>query len=287
MSDSRRSMVLNQDLRRYAIYLLKKYNIRPKKSLGQIFLVNAEVIDKVVKCANLSKRDIVLEIGGGLGFLTKRIAEEASRVITIEIDRRLVEAMREVLNGISNVEIIHGDALKIKLPEANKVISNLPYSISTEITFKLLEEVPFELAVLTYQKEVAQRILAEPGSEDYGRLTIMVQLYAIVKHALYIPRYYFHPIPKVDSMTLRIERKEPELSPDELILFKEVVRDLFTQRNKLWMKVLRRYLMRRGLSEKLASEIVERIHKEVRASRVRELTVLDLIRITKVVQDYF
>lgn len=279
-------MSFDQSLRKYAIYLLRKYNIRPKKSLGQSFLVDIRTINRIIEYANLSKDDIVLEIGGGLGFLTKKIGERVRKVITIEIDKKLIEAMKEVLDGTNNVEIIHGDALRIKLPRANKVVSNLPYSISTQITFKLLRDVPFQLAVLTYQKEVAQRILARPGSEDYGRLTIMVQLYATTKHVLYIPRYCFHPIPKVDSVTLRIKRREIGLSKEEIELFEDIVRELFTQRNKLWKKVLRIYLIRKGINKSLSGSIVEKCSEGVIANRVRELTIPDLVKITKTVKDY-
>jgi len=277
-------MSFSYNLRKYAIYLLKKYNIRPKRSLGQTFLVDLQTINKIVEHANLSKSDVVLEIGGGLGFLTKKIAERAGKVITIEIDRKLIEAMKEVLDDIKNVEIIYGDALEIELPKANKVISNLPYSISTEITFKLLEEVPFEVAILTYQKEVAQRILAKPANENYGRLTIMVQFYATVEQILYIPKYYFHPIPKVDSATLKMKRKKLELSQNELQLFKEVVRNLFTQRNKLWTKVLKGYLIRNRVSKGQADKIVNECLKEIKAKRVRELTMADLVSITRIIK---
>ena len=278
-------MSFSRDLRRYAIYLLKKYDIKPKRSLGQTFLVNAQVINRIVECANLSKNDTVLEIGGGLGFLTKRLGERAGKVITIEIDKKLVEAMKEVLDGIDNVEIMHGDALKVELPKVNKVVSNLPYSISTQITFKLLRDVPFQLAVLTYQKEVAQRILATPGNEDYGRLTIMVQLHANVERILYIPRYYFYPIPKVDSVTLRIKRKRAELSEEEVQLFEEIVRELFTQRNKLWKKVLKRYLIRIGVDKGLLNSVIEKCSEGVKANRVRELTIYDLMKITRTIKE--
>jgi len=278
-------MSFSRDLRRYAIYLLKKYDIKPKKSLGQTFLVNAQVINRIVECANLSKNDTVLEIGGGLGFLTKRLGVKAGKVITIEIDKKLVEAMKEVLDGMDNVEIIHGDALKVELPRVDKVVSNLPYSISTQITFKLLRDVPFQLAVLTYQKEVAQRILAMPGNEDYGRLTIMVQLHANVERILYIPRYCFHPIPKVDSVTLRIKRRRAELSEEEVQLFEEIVRELFTQRNKLWKKVLKRYLIRIGVDKGLLNSVIEKCSEGVKANRVRELTIYDLMKITRTIKE--
>ncbi len=275
-------MRVNRDLEKVAIELLRKYKIKPKKKLGQNFLVSSKIIKKIVDFANLSRNDVVLEIGGGLGFLTKVLAERAKKVIVIEIDRKLIEAMKEYLEDAHNVEVIHADVLKVKLPKVDKIVSNLPYSISSEITFKLLEEAEFNLAILTYQKEVVNRMIAKPNTEDYGRLTVMVNFYAYVEPLLYIPRYYFYPIPDVDSMTVKLIKRKLDFSEEFKQLFSDVVKEMFTQRNKLWRKVLRTYLIRKGYSRNLADNIVNstELH-HIKAERVRELTLQDFITITQ------
>jgi len=277
----RSGATLSRSLRDYAIYLLRKYGVRPSRRLGQTFLVDEGAIERIVDSAHLSERDLVLEIGGGLGFLTREIAERAGEVVTVEVDGRLVRALREVLRGFDNVRIVHGDALKVRLPAANKIVSNLPYSISTRVTFRLLDEVPFELAVLTYQREVAYRMMAGPGSPDYGRLTVMVQLRAELEEVLYIPKYSFYPVPRVDSVTLKMRRRAVDLSERELRLLSDVARCLFSQRNKLWPKVLRSCLLRSGVGEEAAEEAVRMCLEAVEVKRVRDLTVEDVVSITK------
>ena len=273
------------DLKKIAIRLLKKYDIRPKRRMGQTFIINPYFINKIVDAAELQKNDVVLEIGGGLGFLTKAIAKRVKKVISIEIDKRLISAMREYLKDLNNVEIVYADALKIKFPKVNKIVSNLPFSISTQITFKILKEIDFELAVLTYQKEVVERMLAKPGSPNYGRLTIMVNFYANIEPLFLIPKYNFYPIPEVDAFSIRMVKKSLPYSLDFLELFDDLVRVLFTQRNKKWSKVLRRYLKEKGMNVQEINNIFSKL-KEIRVERVRELSIDDLINITNTILQF-
>jgi len=211
--------------------LLRYYKITPKKRLGQNFLVDENLLQKMVYYASINRKDTVLEVGAGFGFLTERLAEKADRVIAVEIDRRLVRALKERLRKHENITILHGDVLKIKVPHFNKVVSTPPYSISSPLQFWLLSK-PFEEAVLSFQEEFARRLTASVGSKDYGRITVTTYYWADVEILDIIPKEAFWPPPKVDSLMIRLKpRKAPFRVVDEKIFF-DVVRAIFTQRNK-------------------------------------------------------
>ncbi len=195
--------------------------------LSQHFLIDERIAERQIKYANLNENDIVLEIGAGNGILTKKIAKIA-KVIAIEIDRRFVEKLKK----IRNVEVINADILKIDLNEIefNKVISNLPYHISSPITFKLLEK-KFELGILMYQKEFAERMVAKAGSKNYSRLSVMVYYKADCELLEYVPKEAFRPIPKVDSCIVKIVPIGKRFNVNEK-LFEKVVRILFSHRRK-------------------------------------------------------
>lgn len=195
--------------------------------LSQHFLMDERVADRIVNYANLKENDIVLEIGAGNGILTKRIAKIA-KVIAIEIDKRFIERLKR----IENVEVINADALKVNFREINfnKVVSNLPYHISSPITFKLLE-IPFELAILMYQKEFAERLVAMPGSKKYGRLSVMVYYKADCEILEYVPKEVFFPKPEVDSCVVKIIPIGKRFNVNEE-LFEKVVKALFGHRRK-------------------------------------------------------
>jgi len=219
-------MMLGQTLQ-----LLRKYGVRLSKRAGQEHVIDSRVLQRMVAHAQLSRRDVVLEIGAGIGNLTRLLAERAGRVIAIESDPRLVEILRDRVEGSGNVEVIRGDALRVEFPSFNKVVANLPYLISSEITFRLLEH-PFELAVLTYQKEFAQRLAAKPGSKEYGRLTVMAGYRASIELLEEIPPSAFFPRPKVASAVVRLT---PRAKPFEVVderMFSNVVKALFQHRRK-------------------------------------------------------
>ncbi len=163
--------------------------------LSQHFLIDERVAERQIRYADLTEDDVVLEIGAGSGFLTRRIARHAG-VVAIEFDDRFIERLKK----IPNVEVIHGDALHVDLGELgfNKVISNIPYHISSQITFKLLERI-FDVGILMYQKEFAQRMVAPPHTGDYSRLTVMTYYRAECEILEHVPRTCFRPVPKVDS----------------------------------------------------------------------------------------
>jgi len=213
------------------LQLLREYGVRLSRRAGQEHVIDPRVLQRMVAHAQLSRSDVVLEIGAGIGNLTRLLAERAGRVIAIERDPRLVEILREQVKGSRNVEVIRGDALKVEFPPFNKVVANLPYLISSEITFRLLEN-PFELAVLTYQKEFAQRLVAKPGSKEYSRLTVMAGYRASIELLEEIPPSAFFPRPKVASMVVRLT---PKAKPFEVVderMFSNVVKALFQHRRK-------------------------------------------------------
>ncbi len=194
---------------------------------SQHFLIDERVANRQIEYANLNENDVVLEIGAGNGILTKRIAKIA-KVIAIEIDRKFIEKLKK----IRNVEVIHGDALKIDFNELefNKVISNLPYHISSPITFKLLQK-KFDLGILMYQKEFAERLVAKPGSKEYSRLSVMVYYKADCEILEYVPKKAFYPVPKVDSCIVKIIPIGKRFDVNEKI-FEKVVKILFSHRRK-------------------------------------------------------
>ncbi|CAB49301.1 16S rRNA (adenine(1518)-N(6)/adenine(1519)-N(6))-dimethyltransferase RsmA [Pyrococcus abyssi] len=213
-------------------FLLSKYGIRPNDRIGQHFLIVKDVIDKAIEVAEVSKSDVVLEVGPGLGFLTDELSKRAKKVFTIELDRRIIEILRNEYSW-NNVEIIQGDAVKVEWPSFNKVVSNIPYQISSPFTFKLLK-MEFERAVVMYQLEFALRMTAKPGDRNYSRLSLMTQALADVEIVMRIGKGAFYPKPKVDSALVLITPKK-----DRIELNESLVKALFQHRRKVVSKALR------------------------------------------------
>jgi 16S rRNA (adenine1518-N6/adenine1519-N6)-dimethyltransferase len=204
-----------------------------KAKLGQNFLVNKKTAEREVEYASINKNDIVLEIGPGKGILTELLAKKAKKVIAVEIDKNLFENLKEDLLG--NVELINDDILKTDLgtlPKFNKIVSNLPFQISSPVTFKLLDY-DFELAVLIYQKEFADRMVTKPGTKDYSRLSVSVYYKAYCEVLEAIPKSYFKPQPKVDSCMIKLSpRKAPPFKVKDEGFFFDLTKNLFNFRRK-------------------------------------------------------
>lgn len=211
--------------------LLRKHRIRLSKRAGQHQVIDPNVLERMVDYAKLSRDDVVLEIGAGVGNLTLLLAARAGRVIAVERDRRLIKVLGEQLGGYSNVELLCGDALQIELPKFNKVVANLPYGISSDITFRLLER-KFELAVLMYQREFAKRLVAKPGSDDYSRLTVNAYYRASVELLGEVPPEAFFPQPKITSAIVRLKPRESPFEVSDEGMFFNVVRALFQHRRQ-------------------------------------------------------
>ena len=208
--------------------VLDRLGIRPSKRLGQHFLVDSRVARRHVGHAAIGSSDTVLEIGPGLGILTRLLAERARHVVAIEADRRFGAYLRESLPA---VEVIEGDALAIEWPRFDVMASNLPYQISSPLTFRLLGE-PFRRAVLMYQWEFARRMIAQPATSDYSRLSVGVSTRAACEILERVPRNAFHPQPHVDSALVRLEPRPapfPIADPDR---YDAVVDVLFKHRRK-------------------------------------------------------
>ena len=252
--------------------LLRRYGVRPSKRAGQHHVVDSGLLQRMVGYAKLSPHDVVLEIGAGVGNLTRLLAARAGKVVAIERDRRLIKILKEQSRGSASVKFLHGDALRLELPKFDKVVANLPYGISSDITFKLLER-GFELAVLMYQLEFAKRLVAKPGSSDYGRLTVNVYYRANVELLEEVPPEAFVPQPEVTSAVVRLRPREPPFEVGNEGMFFNVVRALFQHRrqrvrnalyhsfgevfqNLKMSKVVRRAVIDRAIPKELAEAIV-------------------------------
>jgi 16S rRNA (adenine1518-N6/adenine1519-N6)-dimethyltransferase len=221
--------------------ILKKHNIHLTKKLGQHFLVDGNVLDKEIAAAGLTSKDIVLEIGPGIGTLTEALADKAGRVIAMEYDGRFVRILKETLPGKDNVEIVRGDAMKGDLESlgANVMVSNLPYNIGTAVLARVLQEVPrITRMVVMLQKEVVNRLVAGPGSKDYGVLAITVHCYAGASVFAEVKRKSFMPPPDVDSAIAVLERHPEPLFGTATPAFIGFVKNLFVARRKTVKKAL-------------------------------------------------
>ena len=201
--------------------------------LGQHFLIDKQVVEREVSYANLNKSDVVLEIGPGKGVLTRLLAKKAKKVVAIEIDLQFVEKLENTVP--ENVVVIHADALKVDfttLPIFNKIVSNLPFQISSPITFKFLEY-PFSKAVLIYQKDFADRMIAHPDTKHYSRLSVGVYYRTHCQVLENVSKRCFSPAPKVDSSIVEIiPRKKPPFAVLDELFFFDIVKRLFVHRRK-------------------------------------------------------
>lgn len=227
--------------------------MRPKKHLGQNFLYDPSILRRIVQAAEISSEDTVVEIGPGHGRLTWLLAEKAKRVIAIELDRELYEKLRQD-EVDKDIELVHGNALRYPyedLPEF-KVVANIPYYITTPIIFRLIESRGNLISMtLTVQREVAKRIAAQPGTKDYGVLSIMIQYYAIPELKFIIPKGAFRPVPKVDSALVNMKiRKSPPVEVKDEKFFFRVVKTAFSHRRKTLVNALK------VLSENIKDEII-------------------------------
>lgn len=225
------------------VAVLQKYQFRFQKKYGQNFLIDAHVLDKIVSAADISEDDFVLEIGPGIGTLTQKLCKHAGAVTVVEIDQNLIPILQDTLSGYQNATVIHGDILKVDLKRLAeeqgsgrkmKVIANLPYYITTPVIMGLFEsKARIGRIVVMVQKEVAERMQAQPGTKDYGALSLAVQYYAKPEIIANVPPNCFMPRPKVGSAVIRLEcGQTPSVSvEDESFLFR-VIRASFNQRRK-------------------------------------------------------
>lgn len=226
----------------------KSRNFVARKRFGQNFLIDKNIVAKIVAAADIRPGDVVIEIGPGMGALTDALAMNGAKVIAIELDRDLVEELKEKYSDIKDIEIICADALKIsyaeiakRLKKKLKVVANIPYNISTPILFKLFKEREvFTALLLMFQKEVAERVVAVPGKKDYGALSVFSQFFADVNIEFQIPPTAFYPVPKVYSSIVRFDiLDKPRVEVEDMEIFKRVVKAAFGMRRKMILNALK------------------------------------------------
>ena len=221
-------------------HILNRFKLRADKKLGQNFLIDENVVRQIVAAAELSEADTVLEVGPGIGTLTQCLAESKARVVAVELDTRLLPVLATTLNGYDNVRVVHGDILKVNIMEevgapSFKVCANLPYYITTPIIFALLEKrLPMERLVAMVQKEVAERMAAQPGGKEYGALSVAIQYYTEPEIAFIVPPTSFIPAPAVESAVIVCKRRvKPPVEVCDEGLFFRVVKAAFSLRRKM------------------------------------------------------
>ena len=232
--------------------LMKKYNIRANKSLGQNFLINNEVIENIVNCSKITEEDMVIEIGPGLGTLTKYLLQKSGKVLCIELDSKMIKILKDRFSCYDNFEIINQDVLKVNLNEIIKknkenpkikkvkIVANLPYYITTPIIMKLLEnKLDIESIVVMIQKEVADRLIETPGGKNTGAITYTVYYYCESQKIMEVPNSSFIPEPEVTSEVIKMDlRKNPPVNLKETKVMFMIIKSAFMQRRKTLLNAL-------------------------------------------------
>jgi len=269
---------------------LEEYGLIPKKRLGQHFLVDRNILSKVIRAAGIEETDVVLEVGPGLGVLTLALAKEAKKVIAVEIDKKLVEILQEKVADCPHVEIIRKDIMEVDFNDLIegggqplKVVANLPYQISTPLLFRFIESRSvFASLTLMLQKEVAERMTATPGGKDYGPLSIFTQIVSDFSIQFLIKPSAFFPPPKVDSAVVHmVWKKRPWAEVEDIEWFRRVVKGSFGYRRKTLMNALKHS----GLS--LTEEGAERM-KRIGIDpqrRPETLTIEDYVRLADILKE--
>lgn len=233
-------------------FIMNKYHIKANKSLGQNFLIKEEVVEKIVQSSKITKDDLVIEIGPGLGTLTKELLEKAGKVICIELDKKMLQILEDRFSLYENFEVLNQDVLKVDLKnliqedrkksgrKTVKVVANLPYYITTPIIMKLLEEeLPLDSITVMIQKEVANRLIAVPGEKETGAITYSVYYYAEAEGILEVPNDSFLPEPEVTSKVIKLNiRKEPPVKVTNKQKMFQIIKCAFMQRRKTLLNAL-------------------------------------------------
>ena len=263
--------------------ILNKEGIKLDKRKGQNYLIDKDVLSRIIHSADLSKTDTVLEIGAGIGTLTIPLAKNAGKVIAVEQDRKIAYILIKRLKEfqISNVEVIIGDATKIAFPKFNKVVSNLPYKISSPITFKILKY-NFELAVLMYQMEFAERMIAYPGDSNYSRLSVMIHFYTNAEMLFKVSKKVFLPKPKVSSAVIMLTPKNG-LDVDEFLL--NVTRALFQHKRKKVRNALMDSFHEIGELDKYERrDLISKLDQELLNQRVFNMEPKNIRKLSKEIE---
>lgn len=268
--------------------ILKRHNIRLTKSLGQNFLTDINIIKKIVEAGEVSPSDLVVEIGPGIGAMTAELAKSAGKVIGVEIDKNLIPALKDTLADYSNISIVNADIMKADIAELImgwagplKVVSNLPYYITTPIVMMLLEgDIPWDTLVFMVQKEVAQRMAGTPSTKNYSSLSIAVRYYSDPKLMFTVSKNCFIPKPDVDSAIVRLKKRDlAYLQNIDKNFFFKVVRASFSQRRKTLLNSLGSQPWLAGGKANLRQVLIKLEKNE--NIRAEELTIEDFADLVK------
>ncbi|MFD1606644.1 16S rRNA (adenine(1518)-N(6)/adenine(1519)-N(6))-dimethyltransferase RsmA [Oceanobacillus luteolus] len=268
--------------------ILKKYSFAFKKSLGQNFIIDPNILENILKHAGVDKSAGVIEIGPGIGALTEQLAIHADKVVAFEIDQRLLPILQDTLQNYSNIEVLHQDILKADVHQVIKeqfeenqpihIVANLPYYITTPILMKLLRDrLPLESITVMIQKEVAERMAAKPNTKSYGSLTIAIQYYTNAKVVMNVPKTVFNPQPNVESSILKLElRDEPAVLVKDEDFFFGVMKASFAQRRKTLRNNLANHLQE--MDKETLQKVLDRV--EIDGGRRGEsLTIEEFARL--------
>ncbi len=272
--------------------IMNRYHIKANKALGQNFLICEEVVKTIVDSSQISKEDLVIEIGPGLGTLTKYLLEKAGKVICIELDKKMLRILEDRFLNYQNFELIHQDVLKVDLKalieeekkntliQSVKIVANLPYYITTPIIMKLLEEeLPLESITVMIQKEVADRLIAIPGERETGSITYSVYYYAEAQGILEVPKSSFLPEPEVTSKVIKLNiRKVPPVSVEKKKIMFRMIKCAFMQRRKTLLNALVNTKVFRNKEEGI--QILQKLNLDINI-RPEKLTLEDYANITK------
>ena len=274
--------------------IMKKYNIKANKSLGQNFLINDEVIENIVKSSNLSKEDMVIEIGPGLGTLTKRLLEEAGKVLCVELDKKMINILEDRFSENDKFEVINEDILKVDLNQIIKenkkdnniknvkIVANLPYYITTPIIMKLLEEkLEIESITVMIQKEVADRLIEVPGGKNTGAITYTVYYYCESEKIMEVPNSSFIPEPEVTSEVIKMNlRKTPAVELENPKIMFMIIKSAFMQRRKTLLNALTNSKV--FINKEEGTQILNKLNLDINI-RAESLTIQDFANIAKLI----
>ena len=271
-------------------FIMDKYHITANKNLGQNFLIDDDAVSGIVDAAKVSKDDLIIEIGPGLGTLTKELLDKAGKVICIELDKRMIEILNDRFSMYDNFKVLNDDVLKVDLKnliskekiKTTKIVANLPYYITTPIIMKLLEErLDIETITVMIQKEVADRLVTNPGTGDTGAITYAIHYYTEPKRVLEVPNTAFIPAPKVNSTVINLTiLKEPKVKvQDEAKLF-ELIKTAFMQKRKTLLNALSNS-NKYGSKEEI-SKVLESLKIDSRV-RPEKLTLEEFAKITETI----
>lgn len=259
--------------------MMRKYNIVPQKKYGQNFLIDDFALDKIIENADIKKDDLVIEIGPGLGNLTKRLCERAGYVLAIEIDSNMVKILNAEYSHLKNLIILNEDVMKVELKSVIstingindvKVVANLPYYITTPIIMKLLEDnIEISLIEVMVQKEVAERLCAKPTGREYGAITVAVNYYSEPNYIVTVPAKSFLPAPDVDSAVVRLNVCDKPIVNVNKELFFQIVKAAFSQKRKTLLNSLGSAKIN-GIDKEMLAKFLEELNidKNIRAERL-------------------